>query len=67
MVFTADPLSGDDGWRALEDIARKRELTRAESGRQAISEAVEGERRRDLWRRLPRLRTTRMTARRATA
>jgi hypothetical protein len=37
---------GDDGWRALEDIARKRGLTRAEAARQAISETAERERRR---------------------
>lgn len=43
------PLSlrlGPDGWRALEDIARKRGLTRAEAARQAISETAERERRR---------------------
>jgi len=43
------PLSlrlGTDGWRALEDIARKRGLTRAEAARQAIAETAERERRR---------------------
>jgi predicted DNA-binding ribbon-helix-helix protein len=43
------PLSlrlGTDGWRALEDIARKRGLTRAEAARQAITETAERERRR---------------------
>jgi predicted transcriptional regulator len=46
---TSHPLSlrlGDDGWRALEDIARKRGLTRAEAARQAITETAERERRR---------------------
>jgi hypothetical protein len=45
----AHPLSlrlGADGWRALEDIARKRGLTRAEAARQAISETADRERRR---------------------
>jgi predicted transcriptional regulator len=49
MAFASHPLSlrlGDDGWRALEDIARKRGLTRAEAARQAISETAERERRR---------------------
>jgi predicted transcriptional regulator len=43
------PLSlrlGADGWRALEDIARKRGVTRAEAARQAITETAERERRR---------------------
>lgn len=35
---------GADGWRALEDIARKRGLTRAEAARQAIAETAERER-----------------------
>jgi predicted transcriptional regulator len=49
MASTSHPLSlrlGDEGWRALEDIARKRGLTRAEAARQAISETAERERRR---------------------
>jgi predicted transcriptional regulator len=49
VASTSHPLSlrlGDDGWRALEDIARKRGLTRAEAARQAISETAERERRR---------------------
>lgn len=35
---------GADGWRALEDIARKRGLTQAEAARQAIAETAERER-----------------------
>lgn len=49
MASASHPLSlrlGDDGWRALEDIARKRGLTRAEAARQAITETAERERRR---------------------
>jgi len=49
VASTSHPLSlrlGDEGWRALEDIARKRGLTRAEAARQAISETAERERRR---------------------
>lgn len=49
MASTSHPLSlrlGDDGWRALEDIARKRGLTRAEAARQAIMETAERERKR---------------------
>jgi predicted transcriptional regulator len=49
VASTSHPLSlrlGDDGWRALEDIARKRGLTRAEAARQAITETAERERRR---------------------
>ncbi|MBS1882723.1 MAG: ribbon-helix-helix protein, CopG family [Actinobacteria bacterium] len=49
MASTSHPLSlrlGEDGWRALEDIARKRGLTRAEAARQAITETAERERRR---------------------
>lgn len=49
MASASHPLSlrlGDDGWRALEDIARKRGLTRAEAARQAIAETAERERRR---------------------
>jgi hypothetical protein len=47
-VASSHPLSlrlGADGWRALEDIARKRGLTRAEAARQAIAETAERERR----------------------
>lgn len=42
------PLSlrlGSDGWSALEDIARKRGITRAEAAREAIAETAERERR----------------------
>ena len=49
MASTSHPLSlrlGDEGWRALEDIARKRGLTRAEAARQAITETADRERRR---------------------
>jgi predicted transcriptional regulator len=49
MASTSHPLSlrlGDEGWRALEDIARKRGVTRAEAARQAISETADRERRR---------------------
>lgn len=49
MTSASHPLSlrlGADGWRALEDIARKRGLTRAEAARQAIAETAERERRR---------------------
>lgn len=45
----AHPLSlrlGDEGRRALEDIARTRGITRAEAARQAIAETAERERRR---------------------
>lgn len=45
----SQPLSlrlGADGRRALEDIARKRGITRAEAARQAIAETAERERRR---------------------
>lgn len=47
-MASTHPLSlrlGADGWRALEDIARKRGLTRAEAARQAIAETAERERR----------------------
>jgi len=47
-VASTHPLSlrlGADGWRALEDLARKRGLTRAEAARQAIAETAERERR----------------------
>jgi predicted transcriptional regulator len=43
------PLSlrlGRDGLRELDEIARRRGITRAEAARQAISEAAERERRR---------------------
>lgn len=43
------PLSlrlGDDGHRALEDIARRRGITKAEAARQAIAETALRERRR---------------------
>ncbi len=46
---SARPLSlrlGDQGRRALEDIARTRGITRAEAARQAITETAERERRR---------------------
>lgn len=48
-MASTHPLSlrlGTDGWRALEDIARKRGLTQAEAARQAIAETAERERRR---------------------
>jgi hypothetical protein len=43
------PLSlrlGTAGWDALDDLARRRGITRAEAARQAILEAAERERRR---------------------
>lgn len=43
------PLSlrlGPEGMRALDEIARRRGVTRAEAARQAIAETVERERRR---------------------
>ena len=46
---TPPPLSlrlGVDGLRALDDLARRRHVTRAEAARQAISETAERERRR---------------------
>jgi len=46
---STQPLSlrlGDEGRRALEDIARTRGITRAEAARQAIAETAERERRR---------------------
>lgn len=49
MASTSHPLSlrlGDEGWLDLEDIARKRGVTRAEAARQAISETADRERRR---------------------
>lgn len=48
-MASSHPLSlrlGADGWRALEDLARKRGLTRAEAARQAIAETADRERRR---------------------
>jgi hypothetical protein len=48
-MASAQPLSlrlGVEGQRALEDIARKRGITRAEAARQAIAETAERERRR---------------------
>jgi predicted transcriptional regulator len=48
-MASSHPLSlrlGADGWRALEDLARKRGITRAEAARQAIAETAERERRR---------------------
>ncbi len=49
MASASHPLSlrlGTDGWRSLDDIARKRGVTRAEAARQAIAETAERERRR---------------------
>jgi predicted transcriptional regulator len=49
MASSTSPLSlrlGPDGLRALEEIARKRGVTRAEAARQAIAETAERERRR---------------------
>ncbi len=43
------PLSlrlGDEGTRALDELARRRRVTRAEAARQAITEAAARERRR---------------------
>jgi predicted transcriptional regulator len=37
---------GADGLRALDEIARRRRVTRAEAARQAIAETAERERRR---------------------
>lgn len=48
-MAASHPLSlrlGSDGWQALEDIARKRGITRAEAAREAIAETAERERRR---------------------
>ena len=48
-VPAVPPLSlrlGRDGLRALDDIARRRGITRAEAARQAIAEMAERERRR---------------------
>ena len=49
MASSPPPLSlrlGRDGLRALDEIARRRGLTRAEAARQAIAETAERERRR---------------------
>lgn len=49
MGSAAHPLSlrlGTDGLRALDEIARRRGITRAEAARRAISEAAERDRRR---------------------
>lgn len=49
MASASQPLSlrlGAEGQRALETIARKRGITRAEAARQAIAETAERERRR---------------------
>ncbi len=49
MSSALPPLSvrlGDEGHRALEDIARRRGVTRAEAARQAITETAQRERRR---------------------
>jgi predicted transcriptional regulator len=47
--MSSPPLSlrlGADGLRALDEIARRRGVTRAEAARQAIAETAERERRR---------------------
>ena len=49
MASSPPPLSlrlGADGYRALDEIARRRHVTRAEAARQAIAETAERERRR---------------------
>lgn len=49
MASSTPPLSlrlGADGLRALDEIARRRRVTRAEAARQAIAETAERERRR---------------------
>jgi predicted transcriptional regulator len=49
MASAPHPLSlrlGHDGIKALDEIARKRGLSRAEAARQAITETAERERRR---------------------
>jgi hypothetical protein len=49
MASKPSPLSlrlGREGLRALEEIARRRGVTRAEAARQAITETAERERRR---------------------
>lgn len=49
MASAPHPISlrlGVDGLRALDDLARRRGLTRAEAARRAITETAERERRR---------------------
>lgn len=49
MAAASHPLSlrlGADGFRALDEIARRRGITRAEAARRAIAETAERERRR---------------------
>ncbi len=49
MASAPHPLSlrlGSDGLRALDEIARRRGITRAEAARRAITETAERERRR---------------------
>ena len=49
MAQAPPPLSlrlGDEGTRALDELARRRGVTRAEAARQAIGEAAARERRR---------------------
>jgi predicted transcriptional regulator len=49
MATAPPPLSlrlGPDGLRALDEIARRRGISRAEAARQAISETAERDRRR---------------------
>ncbi len=49
MASPVPPLSlrlGADGLRALEEIARRRRVTKAEAARQAIGETAERDRRR---------------------
>jgi predicted transcriptional regulator len=49
MASAPHPLSlrlGREGWSALEDLARRRGVSRAEAARQAIAETAERERRR---------------------
>ena len=49
MTSAPHPLSlrlGRDGWSALEELARRRGVSRAEAARQAIAETAERERRR---------------------
>ncbi|MEX0973635.1 MAG: CopG family transcriptional regulator [Solirubrobacterales bacterium] len=49
MASAPHPLSlrlGTDGLRALDELARRRKITRAEAARRAITEAAERDRRR---------------------
>ena len=49
MASAPHPLSlrlGADGLRALDELARRRKITRAEAARRAIAEAAERDRRR---------------------